>query len=177
MTDNSSIQNVYNWYKFYKSARERWKALYPDHVDENGSWKNICKKCNITTSHFLGWCDKCYNEYTKLRDNYRRKPYNLLKRISLTSECKITGCNKQMLKYHFEKLFTKEMSWDNQSEYWEIDHRIPLCWFDLHNEEEINFACNYKNLQPMIKEENREKKFDYPENRLFDYAFHSSQTS
>ena len=82
-----------------------------------------------------------------------------------------------MLKYYFKTLFNDEISWNNQSEYWEIDHRIPLCWFDLENEEELKFACNYKNLQPMEKEMNRDKNIDYPENKLFDYAFQSSHTS
>ena len=58
------------------------------------------------------------------------------------------------------------MNWDNQSKYWQIDHKIPLAWFDLYNKEELNFACNFKNLQPMEKETNREKSCNYPSNKL-----------
>lgn len=69
------------------------------------------------------------------------------------------------------------MNWDNQSVYWQIDHRIPIAWFNLENEEELKFACNYKNLQPMEQNSNLNKSYDYPNNDLFNYAFHSEDTS
>jgi len=48
-----------------------------------------------------------------------------------------------MLKYYFETLFDNNMNWNNQSIYWQIDHRIPISWFNLENDEELKFACNY----------------------------------
>ena len=82
-----------------------------------------------------------------------------------------------MLKYYFETLFDNNMNWNNQSIYWQIDHRIPISWFNLENDEELKFACNYKNLQPMEKSSNLNKSHDYPNNHLFNYAFHSEDTS
>ena len=176
MNNNSSLQNVYNWGKIYSSPFERWKDIYPQYL-ENGKWKKICVRCKQNTEFETRWCNNCYNEYQKLSNNYRSKAYNLLKNKSLNSRCEITGCNKKMLKYYFESLFDKDMKWDNQSTYWQIDHRIPISWFNLENEEELTFSCNYKNLQPMQKEMNINKSHGYPDNKLFDYAFQSDDTS
>lgn len=172
----ASLQNVYNWGKIYTSPFERWKALYPNHIKDN-CWNKICIKCNKKTEYETRWCNICFQEYKKLEASYRSKAYNLLKRKSLDTKCEITGCNKKMLKYYFESLFDNNMSWDNQSIYWEIDHRIPIAWFNLEDTEELKFACNYKNLQPMEKKTNNNKSYEYPQNILFDYAFHSTVTS
>ena len=176
MNNNSSLQNVYNWGEIYSSPFERWKDIYPQYL-ENGKWKKICVRCSKNTELEARWCINCYNEYRKLSGCYRSKAYSLLKNKSLNARCEITGCNKQMLKYYFETLFDKNMNWDNQSTYWQIDHRIPISWFNLENEEELKFSCNYKNLQPMKKEMNINKSHDYPDNKLFDYAFQSEDTS
>ena len=176
MNNNSSLQNVYNWGKIYSSPFERWKDLYPQYL-ENGKWNKICIRCNKNTEYVARWCNNCYNEYKKLETFYRVKAYNLLKKKSLDTKCEITGCNKQMLKYYFETLFNNNMNWNNQSIYWQIDHRIPLSCFNLENDEELKFACNYKNLQPMEKSSNLNKSHDYPNNHLFNYTFHSGDTS
>ena len=177
MNNNSSLQNVYNWGKIYSSPVERWKDIISQQYLENENLKKMCVRCNKNTEWEARWCKNCYIEYCKLSNCYRTKAYHLLKNKSLNAKCEITGCNKQMLKYYFENLFDKNMNWDNQSIYCQIDHRIPISWFNLENEEELKFACNYKNLQPMKKEMNINKSHDYPDNKLFDYAFQSEDTS
>jgi predicted amidophosphoribosyltransferase len=77
---------------------------------ENGKWKKICIRCNKNTEHLARWCNNCYNEYKKQEAFYRVKAYNLLKKKSLDTNCEITGCNKQMLKYYFETLFDNNMN-------------------------------------------------------------------
>ena len=173
---NSSLQNVYNWGEKYKTPFDRWKDLYPEYLID-GMWNKICIRCNKNTEFKARWCNNCYSEYTKKSDYYRCKAYKLLKNKSLNTNCEITGCNKIMLKYYFETLFDNDMNWDNQSKYWQIDHRIPISWFNIENDEEMKFACNYKNLQPMKKKLNLDKSHNYPKNKLFDYAFHSNDTS
>ena len=175
----SSLNNVYNWNKLYKSPFDRWKDMYPEYL-EDGKWNGICIRCNGQVDNGKGWrhCDECYNEYEKVKKKNGSKGYNLLKKKSDDLLCEITGCNKIMLKYHFELLFDDKMNWNNQSTYWQIDHRIPLAWFNLEDKDDLYFACNFKNLQPMEKNLNETiKNCNYPDNDLFSHAFHSSHTS
>ena len=69
----------------------------------------------------------------------------------------ITGCSIDELKTHIESLFKPDMTWDNYGSYWQIDHKEPLFKFDLTNPDQLKEACNYKNLQPLSKEEHKVK--------------------
>ena len=62
-----------------------------------------------------------------------------------------------MLREWIENKFTKEMSWDNYGEYWVVDHIVPLRFFDLNNENDMRICWNYKNLMPLLREDNSKK--------------------
>ena len=62
-----------------------------------------------------------------------------------------------MLREWIENKFTKEMSWDNYGEYWVVDHIVPLRFFDLNNENDMRLCWNYKNLMPLLREDNLKK--------------------
>ena len=79
---------------------------------------------------------------------------NLMDKAFKTME--LLGCSIQEARQHIEKQFTNGMSWDNHG-IWEIDHIIPISSFDLSKPEEQKKAFNYKNLQPLMKQENRSK--------------------
>ena len=68
------------------------------------------------------------------------------------------GCNIQYLREWFEYNFTSEMNWDNYGSYWSIDHIIPVCKFDLTNENEKFKCCNWSNLMPVTITFNSSKK-------------------
>ena len=101
------------------------------------------------------------------------------------------GCTGEELLVHLEGQFTDGMHWNNygnttaQSDrYWNIDHIVELCRFDLSDREQFLYAVNYANLRPMWAEDNRMrsrwcskgvKKFDsasqiplHPEVKKFD---------
>lgn len=65
----------------------------------------------------------------------------------------IVGYTIDELKQHLEKQFNNGMSWDNYGE-WQIDHRIPVSYFDLTNDDDIKECWALTNLQPMWKKEN-----------------------
>ena len=70
---------------------------------------------------------------------------------------KLLGCDWKTAMNHIESQFVgknKWMNWDNHGE-WEIDHIIPLG--KANTKEEMNLLFNYKNLQPLLAEDNRRK--------------------
>ena len=70
---------------------------------------------------------------------------------------KLLGCDWKTAMNHIEKQFVgknKWMNWDNHGE-WEIDHIIPLG--KANTKEEMNLLFNYKNLQPLLAEDNMRK--------------------
>ena len=69
---------------------------------------------------------------------------------------KLIGCNKTELYNHLENLLPKDLKMEDYPK-WEIDHITPIASFNLVNENEQLICFNYKNLQPLLKFENRSK--------------------
>ena len=82
----------------------------------------------------------------------------------------ILGYTPEMLKQRLEMNFKSDMNWDNHGTLWHIDHRKPLCKFNLTlpdgtpNYEQIRLANSLANLQPLYVTENLSKngKFELP---------------
>lgn len=66
------------------------------------------------------------------------------------------GCTNNEFTNHLESLFLEGMTWNNRDS-WDIDHKIPCCAFDLTDEEQLKECFNYKNLQPLWKQDNKHK--------------------
>ena len=68
------------------------------------------------------------------------------------------GCTINELKLYIEWQFQDGMNWDNWTiEGWNIDHKIPLTFFDLTDRAQLLQACHYTNLQPMWASKNLSK--------------------
>lgn len=65
------------------------------------------------------------------------------------------GCSLEEFKVYIERQFTGDMSWDKMN--FQIDHKIPVTYFDLTNPEHVKKCYNYTNLQPLSKEDNLKK--------------------
>lgn len=68
----------------------------------------------------------------------------------------LLGCTPDEAAAHIASLFKPGMTWDNHGE-WEIDHKIPMAAFDLEDPAQLALVCNFSNLQPLWKHENRAK--------------------
>ncbi len=69
----------------------------------------------------------------------------------------LIGCSFSFCRQYIESLMWPGMSWDNYG-LWEIDHIIPVSFFNLLMPEEQARCFHYSNLQPLWKRDNREKK-------------------
>ena len=68
------------------------------------------------------------------------------------------GCTPGFLRNHLEEQFLPGMTWENHGNEWEVDHIVPLSWWDIKNHPEHLFeASHWTNLQPMWKKENMYK--------------------
>lgn len=86
--------------------------------------------------------------------------YKFLKKHDKIKEyrtIKYLGCSIPKYKLYLESLFTPEMNWSNYGSYWEIDHIIPLNYFDIGDEMDQLEAFNWLNTQPLTIFENRSK--------------------
>ena len=122
--------------------------------------KKICLSCypKFLTEQKTEWCK---NE-RKSNINYRLKK-SLAARlrtvlIKNNTTMNYIGCNIQYLREWFEYNFTNDMNWDNYGSYWSIDHVIPVCKFDLTNEDEKLKCWNWSNLIPVTVKYNSSKK-------------------
>jgi len=113
--------------------------------------KKICISCYplFLREQKTEWCR---NE-SKSNINYRLKK-SLAARLRTVlvkneSTMNYIGCNIQYLREWFEYNFTSEMNWENYGSYWSIDHIIPVCKFDLTNEDEKLKCWNWTNLMPV----------------------------
>jgi hypothetical protein len=112
--------------------------------------------------------NKIIRNYYKLMDErviYRilnslhNRIYCELKRLNIKRTFMyrdVLGCSINKFESHLLNLMKEGMSFDNYGE-WEVDHIVPFSYFDFTNFDEIHMCCNYKNLQPLWKPENREK--------------------
>ena len=68
----------------------------------------------------------------------------------------LVGCTREEFRAHIENQWLDGMDWGNYGE-WHIDHIKPLSWFDPHIPVQAEEALNWKNCQPMWKEDNLQK--------------------
>lgn len=89
------------------------------------------------------------NLRTRLRDLIRGK-------IKAGSAVDDLGCEVAFLDIYFKEIWDKNgWNWDNYGKEWEIDHKIPLSYFDLTKRHHCLQAFHYTNLRPMSLHQNR----------------------
>ena len=113
--------------------------------------KKICISCypRFLTEQKNEWCKNQSNNNVnyRLKKSLAARLRNVINKNDSTMN--YIGCNIQYLREWFEYNFTDEMNWDNYGSYWSIDHIIPVCKFNLTDENE-NLKCwNWTNLMPV----------------------------
>ena len=101
----------------------------------------------------------------RLIRNTRRRIHHALNGKSKSSSAKeILGIDIDTYRKWIEYQFTPEMKWSNI----EIDHVKAICLLDICNDEELKLAFNWKNTQPLLKQDHQRKgiKFNFLDYQL-----------
>lgn len=67
------------------------------------------------------------------------------------------GVEIGLLREWLESNFSNGMTWENYGTVWVVDHIVPLRMFDLFNKEDLVICWHYKNLMPLLWEDNEKK--------------------
>ena len=92
----------------------------------------------------------CGNLANRIYEEFKEKN---IKRTLTYSEF---FCNYEIFKIHLSNQFKDGITYNNYGN-WEVDHILPISSFNLYDIEEAKKCFNYKNLQPLWKEENLKK--------------------
>jgi|SRR5579885_2284984 len=128
------------WKKHYKAngMYKEWKREYQRRKRKNDPvWRVKQAMCN------------------RLRKALKSK--GIKKQVSVS---KSFGCTNAELKVWIESQFKPGMTWDNYGNgpgKWQVDHNVPLAFFDLTTEKGQREANHWSNLRPMWYEEHQNK--------------------
>jgi len=164
-------ENIANYYKakFMKEKiNEGYRKKAQKEIIEN-NYKERTRKENINEAYSkINQMKKINDIYVELgnEDIGQKLLNNLAKRACKTMKAKgivkefthseLVGCNKDELIIHLSNLFDKNMNLENYGE-WQLDHIKPIASFDLNDVNELKKCFNYKNIQPLWKEDNMNK--------------------
>jgi hypothetical protein len=111
----------------------------------------------------------------RLAHNLRSRLKSALKRgYKAGSAVRDLGCSIPEFRAHLESQFLPGMSWGNYGTVWNLDHRVPLAAFNLHDHEQMLRAAHFSNLQPMWSSVNSSKGSKYQQEVYHHYQL--SQT-
>ncbi len=136
------------------SKQEYIKSKIDKYYKNKSKNKKIVESKKIKTINFIkgGIINRIYwNMESRFNIILKTKKLNTIIRFN-----KVLGCSLEELEIHLKNQFKFGMTFNNYGT-WEVDHIIPISKFDLTNKENIFLCFNYKNLQPLWKEENRRK--------------------
>jgi hypothetical protein len=93
----------------------------------------------------------------RITSNLRNRVLKAVKGINKSQKTMdLLGCEIDFFKKYIEQKFKDGMNWNNYGQ-WELDHIKPCCSFDLSNNIEQKKCFHYSNIQPLWKQEHREK--------------------
>lgn len=116
-------------------------------------------KKNIKNKKVKQYNAKRKDVMCKIIDNMARRICKIFKtkniELVLTTR-QLIGCTNDELRTHLEEQFTPGMYFYNYGD-WEVDHITPIASFDFTKIQDQIKCFNYKNLQPLWKEDNMKK--------------------
>jgi hypothetical protein len=143
-----------NWYKDHKTQKnlynKQWRISQAEHIKEYTKQYRIKNKDNLNNKIK----NRTQNDINfKLKCNLRNRLYQAIKNNTKAgSAVRDLGCSISDFKKYIESKFKPGMTWENWGngkDKWNLDHIVPLSWFDLTNIDQFIVACRWDNYQPL----------------------------
>ena len=137
---------------YYKKNKDKILKKTKKWYESNKPYLRVLNKdrrCNDSQYKLSIWCRQQIRRC--LNSNKTKHTFDIL------------GYTQEQLKQRLEMNFKQDMTWENHGTLWHIDHRKPLCKFNLTlpngtpNYEQIRLANSLANLQPLYVTENLSK--------------------
>ena len=151
---NNSIKLIQKQKDYYSENRDRIKECQMKHHDKIMTQKKIYTNNRYKT-------DINYRLICKTRSRIYRTLKGMTKQ---SSSINILGIDIDLYRKWLEFQFTPEMSWEKI----EIDHVKSISLFDVSKDEELKEAFDWKNTQPLLKQDHLQKgiKFNFSDYQL-----------
>lgn len=166
---DKSIENKKKWHSNNRDeALSKMRANYQKRMEENPEReKEDRKRWNQMNRDRI---NKRFNERYETNINFKlsqnlRTGCRRIVRNGCKKHCKtmdLLDCSVEFVREWLESQFTEDMTWDNHGSYWQIDHFVPVAYFDLTKLEEQIKCFHWTNLQPLEKKRNRDKSSKLP---------------
>jgi len=102
------------------------------------------------------------NPGIRLKMNARSRFFKVMKKVKAVQTTDsfndFIGCSSAFLRKHIESQFEPWMNWDNYGPGWQMDHKIPLKFFDLFDQDQAKSAFHFSNLKPVSAAYNASKQ-------------------
>jgi len=142
MNDKIHGYNKKYYAKHREELRQKQKDVYPLRKEKLNEYHRIKKQTNTL-----------YRIKTKIvsviSNSFRNKKFNKKMRTQ-----EMLGCTYEEFVVHIEKQFTKNMNWENRSE-WHLDHIVPLS--TAKTVEDIEKLNHHTNIRPLLAKDNLKK--------------------
>ena len=156
----NSIKLIQKQKDYYLDNQDRIKQYYLDNRDRIKEYQ-LKNHDKIIAQKRIYSNNKYKSDINfKLIRKTRSRIYKSLKGMTKQSSTKeILGIDVDTYRKWIEFQFTPEMNWENI----EIDHVKPICKFDVTKDDELREAFNWKNTQPLLKQDHQQKgsKFNF----------------
>ena len=149
-------QRIYS-INYHEENKEKRNDYHKGHYDNHKKEKKIYQKIYSRERR------KIDPEY-KLKEDLRKRLYAAIKKYKFDkkdSALTHLGITVYEFMQYLEDLFLPEMDWNNHGNVWEIDHILPIAYFDFSDEEQIKQCFHFSNHQPLFKTTEIAESFGY----------------
>ena len=159
------LENEIKKREYYQNNRDRIKDYYLQNRDRLNIYQ---KKYNYENKEKINLYikNKIKTDLNfRLICNTRRRIHHALNgKTKSSSTGDILGMDIDLYRKWIEFQFTTEMNWTNI----ELDDVKPICMFDISDDEQLKEAFSWKNTQPLLKQDHRQKgmKFNFLDYQL-----------